>query len=55
VFTLKGTIPPPVVGHSATLYGDEMTIFGGEDISGNTNSMFKLDLSSLEWQKIQRK
>jgi hypothetical protein len=50
-----GSTPPPIVGHSAEIFGDEMIIFGGEDASGNTNHVYKLDLSKLEWSKVQRK
>ena len=31
-----------------------MYIFGGEDLKGNTNDMYKLDFNTLKWEKVKQ-
>ncbi|XP_017077211.1 F-box only protein 42 [Drosophila eugracilis] len=49
--TLSG--PPPMAGHSATVHGDRMVIFGGyqikDDVNVNSNDTWVLDLPEQRW------
>ncbi|XP_016968043.1 F-box only protein 42 [Drosophila biarmipes] len=45
--------PPPMAGHSATVHGDRMVIFGGyqikDDVNVNSNDTWVLDLPEQRW------
>lgn len=47
--------PPPVTGHSATVHGDSMVVFGGytleEHVGTRLNDIYSLDLTTLAWTK----
>eukprot|EP00192_Tetraselmis_astigmatica_P008654 CAMPEP_0117679946 /NCGR_PEP_ID=MMETSP0804-20121206/18077_1 /TAXON_ID=1074897 /ORGANISM="Tetraselmis astigmatica, Strain CCMP880" /LENGTH=631 /DNA_ID=CAMNT_0005489385 /DNA_START=286 /DNA_END=2178 /DNA_ORIENTATION=- len=46
----SGNPPPQLGGHSATLIGSSLFIFGGEDISRRlSNTLYVLDLESMTW------
>lgn len=49
--------PPPVTGHSATIHGDSMVVFGGYAQNGDTasssNDVWSLDLTNFTWSKKQ--
>ncbi|KAG2425945.1 hypothetical protein HXX76_013318 [Chlamydomonas incerta] len=46
----SGTVPPARGGHTATLIGDKVWVFGGEDGSRRALAdVFVLDLASLTW------
>lgn len=45
--------PTARAGHSSIIYGDKMYIFGGEDISGNSNDFLIFDLRTLTWIKVE--
>ena len=47
----SGTSPSPRQGHSATLYGDKMFIFGGVNRAGRLNDLFSFDFPTLSWTK----
>ena len=47
------SIPPPTRNHSATVYSNSMTIFGGQnDWNGTTNALFEFHFDDNCWQKI---
>jgi hypothetical protein len=47
----SGSIPPPRSGHSATLIGNRMFIFGGGDPStGLWNDLYALKLETFTWE-----
>ncbi|KAH8238735.1 hypothetical protein KR038_008247 [Drosophila bunnanda] len=52
---LRNTLscPPPMAGHSATVHGDRMVIFGGyqikDDVNVNSNDTWVLDLPEQRW------
>ncbi|XP_053962380.1 uncharacterized protein LOC128865959 [Anastrepha ludens] len=54
-WTLRITLPspPPMAGHSASVHGDRMVIFGGyqiaEGLNSNSNETWCLDLNELKW------
>lgn len=55
---LSGTLPCPRSGHTATLSGDELFIFGGWDMPDVYNDLFMLDLSKIlvtVWRVFRRK
>ncbi|KAH8400810.1 hypothetical protein KR009_001075 [Drosophila setifemur] len=45
--------PPPMAGHSATVHGDRMVVFGGyqikDDVNINSNDTWVLDLPEQRW------
>ncbi|EDV37015.1 uncharacterized protein Dana_GF11651 [Drosophila ananassae] len=45
--------PPPMAGHSATVHGDRMVVFGGyqikDDVNINSNDTWVLDLAEPRW------
>lgn len=45
--------PPPMAGHSATVHGDRMVVFGGyqikDDFNVNSNDTWVLDLPEQRW------
>ncbi|XP_068145801.1 F-box only protein 42 [Drosophila tropicalis] len=45
--------PPPMAGHSATVHGDRMVVFGGyqikDDVNVNSNDTWVLDLNEQRW------
>ncbi|KAH8277985.1 hypothetical protein KR018_012195 [Drosophila ironensis] len=45
--------PPPMAGHSATVHGDRMVVFGGyqikDDVNVNSNDTWVLDLPEQRW------
>lgn len=49
------TSPPPLAGHSASVHGDMMVIFGGyqiiDGVNSNSNETWCLDLNELRWWK----
>lgn len=49
----KGEVPPPLVGSSTTVMGDELYIFGGRVASSRqmTNYLYILDLPTLVWTR----
>lgn len=49
----KGEIPPPLVGSSATVMGDELYVFGGRVASSRqmTNYLYILHLPTLMWTR----
>ncbi|XP_036334206.1 uncharacterized protein LOC118744894 [Rhagoletis pomonella] len=54
-WTLRITLPspPPMAGHSASVHGDRMVIFGGyqiaDGVNSNSNETWCLDLNELKW------
>ncbi|XP_017148496.1 F-box only protein 42 isoform X3 [Drosophila miranda] len=52
---LRNTMPcpPPMAGHSATVHGDRMVVFGGyqitNDVNINSNDTWVLDLPEQRW------
>jgi len=51
----KGETPPPRSGHSATLVGKHIYIFGGWDDPRKYNDMFALDTTTNMWRQIHYK
>ncbi|POV98267.1 hypothetical protein PSHT_14120, partial [Puccinia striiformis] len=49
-----GEIPPPLVGASITVLGTSIYVFGGRLVPTRLmiSDMYRLDLNTLEWQKI---
>lgn len=51
--------PPPMAGHSATIHGDKMVVFGGLQKQSNglpfasSNDIWVLDLNTMLWSKQQ--
>lgn len=49
--------PPPMTGHSATVHGHRMIVFGGyqDDVlsSGCCNNVWSLNLDTYEWNKME--
>ncbi|XP_028895288.2 uncharacterized protein LOC105210990 [Zeugodacus cucurbitae] len=54
-WTLRITLPspPPMAGHSASVHGDRMVIFGGyqiaDGVNSNSNETWCLNLKELKW------
>ncbi|XP_064645682.1 RING finger protein B-like isoform X2 [Lineus longissimus] len=48
---VNGTKPAPRSGHSATVIGDQLVIFGGWDFPLCFNDLYILDMSIVEWTK----
>ncbi|XP_069965040.1 uncharacterized protein Fbxo42 isoform X2 [Bactrocera oleae] len=54
-WTLRITLPspPPMAGHSASVHGDRMVIFGGyqiaDGVNSNSNETWCLNLNELKW------
>ncbi|CAD7011270.1 unnamed protein product [Ceratitis capitata] len=54
-WTLRVSLPspPPMAGHSATVHGDKMVIFGGyqiaDGVNSNSNETWCLNLIELKW------
>ncbi|XP_067628744.1 RING finger protein B [Eurosta solidaginis] len=54
-WTLRITLssPPPMAGHSASVHGDRMIIFGGyqiaDGLNSNSNETWCLNLNELKW------
>ena len=47
-----GYSPPPIAGHSASVIGDRMIVFGGSHGQGSrTNEVWVLDLIELTWSR----
>lgn len=47
-----GYSPPPIAGHSASVIGDRMIVFGGSHGQGSrTNEVWVLDLVELTWSR----
>lgn len=44
-----GDIPPARWGHSASLIGKKIFVFGGEIVGGKSNSMHVFDIESKKW------
>ena len=50
----KGDVPRPRYGHSATVFGEEMYVFGGRGKGGkNFRDMDCLNLKTMTWRKIR--
>jgi len=50
----KGDVPRARYGHSATVFGDEMYVFGGRGSGGkNFRDMDCLNLKTMTWRKIR--
>ena len=50
---IKGESPPPRYGHSASVVGDKMLIFGGKSFENvNLNDLWYLDLKKFTWSVI---
>lgn len=47
-----GTLPTARSGHSANLVEDDLYIFGGWDMPDLFNDTFRLDLTTLEFTKL---
>lgn len=47
-----GWQPTPRGGHTATLVGNEIYLYGGADSKGTFNDLYKLDLRHLSWSKV---
>lgn len=51
----NSTLPPPLAGHSATVHGDTMVIFGGyqmiNGVNSNSNETWCLNLETKVWWK----
>lgn len=45
--------PVPRAAHSANIYKNKMTIFGGKDSKARNQDLFTLDLSTLEWSYFE--
>lgn len=51
--------PPPMAGHSATIHGDKMVVFGGLQKQSNgrpfasSNDVWVLNLTTMTWKKQQ--
>ena len=46
-----GTPPPPRSGHSASLVGERMFVFGGGDARRALNDLHVLDLAAMAWSR----
>lgn len=44
--------PPPLSGCSCCVIDSTMYLFGGHGYEGNTNGMYKLNIKTLTWSKI---
>lgn len=44
--------PPPLSGCSCCVIDSTMYLFGGHGYAGNTNEMYKLNIKTLTWSKI---
>ena len=47
--TVSGTPPPALVGHSATLIGTELFVFGGSDGKQDGNELYIFDTETHNW------
>ena len=45
----RGTPPPALVGHSATLVGNELFVFGGSDGKRDGNDLYIFDTETHAW------
>jgi len=49
-----GYSPPPVAGHSASIIGNRMIIFGGSHgLGSRTNEVWVLDLEEAAWSRVE--
>ncbi|KAF7726240.1 hypothetical protein EC973_008950 [Apophysomyces ossiformis] len=53
IHTTSGEVPPPLVGASVSVVGDQVFIFAGRLVTSRkmTNHMYVLDLNTLEWTR----
>ena len=49
---VSGVPPPGLRGHSATLIGNTVFMFGGYDGRGRSNELHMLDLDALTWGPV---
>ena len=50
---VSGELPKPRSGHSATVMGQQLVIFGGWDQPAVFNDAFALDLATMEFSKLE--
>ena len=50
--TSYGTIPDPRAGHSTTITGEKVWLYGGYGAYGASDDLYQLTLSSLVWTQI---
>ena len=48
-----GTSPPGLYDTAYTVVGSSLFVFGGYDGVSRHNTLFKLDLRSFQWEKVQ--
>ncbi|XP_060066686.1 F-box only protein 42-like [Ylistrum balloti] len=54
ITTMSPTSPKPTAGHSASVVGDTMVVFGGSHIPGaGTNEVWVFDFNEMLWKKKQ--
>jgi N-acetylneuraminic acid mutarotase len=49
----KSWTPPPVVYHSAVVYGDYMYVYGGRLVDANSSRLFQYSFLCKSWMEIQ--
>eukprot|EP00891_Asterochloris_glomerata_P009781 jgi/Astpho2/9781/gw1.00149.44.1_t len=53
ILTPRGQAPPQRGGHSGTLLGSRLFLFGGEDVTRRPQAtLYVLDLADMEWQTL---
>ena len=50
----EGERPSPRTGHSSILFNDQLYIFGGEDLKGNTNDFFTYQIQWNVFGKVEQ-
>lgn len=48
----SGQSPPPLCGHTATLIGRNLYLFGGRNERGSSTDLYVLDIDLKHWQKV---